>query len=421
MPYLAIAALSGVVVLSYVFSIISGKTRIPTVLMLLVLGIGLREASTALDAEVDVPLEFLQFVGVLGLIIILLEAGLDLSMSKEKLPMIKRATASSLFVLALTTAGIAIIIYVAFGQAWLSSIVYAVPLAVISSTMVASSIGHLTKNKREFLTYESALSDVFGILLFNFLIAGQRLDPGVVTVEVLGLIAAVLASIGISIGLVFLLAKVDVNIKAFLIISVLLLIYAVGHAWQLPTLLTVLIFGIVINNWSHSSFRPFHKHLTTGDVKSAAETVTAVTVESAFLVRTVFFVLFGYSIDIRSLWDANVLLVGSAIVACILGMRYLYLIVFGRGHILPELFFSPRGLVTIVLFYSIPASLQLTGFSPGILLFVVLATTVIMMIGSVCFTPKNARRGSAKVVVEGGAKVQREELLLVGKRHLHIE
>ncbi|GAB3031845.1 hypothetical protein GCM10027052_05770 [Parafrigoribacterium mesophilum] len=397
MPYLAIAALSGVVVLSYVFSIISGKTRIPTVLMLLVLGIGLREASTALDAQVDVPLEFLQFVGVLGLIIILLEAGLDLSMSKDKLPLIKRATASSLFVLALTTAGIAIIIYMAFGQEWLSSIVYAVPLAVISSTIVASSIGYLTKNKREFLTYESALSDVFGILLFNFLIAGQRLDAGVVALEVLGLVAAVLASIGISIGLVFLLAKVDVNVKAFLIISVLLLIYAVGHAWQLPTLLTVLIFGIVINNWSHSSFRPFHRHLTTGDVESAAETVTSVTVESAFLVRTVFFVLFGYSIDIRSLWDANVLLIGSAIVACILVMRYLYLMVFGRGHILPELFFTPRGLVTIVLFYSIPASLQLTGFSPGILLFVVLATTVIMMIGSVCFTPKAARRDAATV------------------------
>lgn len=61
-------------------------------------------------------------------------------------------------------------------------------------------------------------------------------------------------------------------------------------------------------------------------------------------------------------------------------------------HILPELFYAPRGLVTIVLFYSIPEAIKFDGFSDNILFFVVLVTTVIMMIGSIFFTPHDATR-----------------------------
>ncbi|HEU0256924.1 MAG TPA: cation:proton antiporter, partial [Microbacteriaceae bacterium] len=294
--YWGIAALSAIVIVSYVFSIVSNKTRIPSVLMLLVLGIGLRQAVTATGTTAPVGSQTLQFLGVLGLIVILLEAGLDLTLSRKKAPLIRRAVLSSLILLATTTAGIAVILYVLFGHSLMRSIVYAVPLSVISSTIVASSIHYLAKDKREFLTYESALSDIFGILLFNFLIAGGS-GAGLIAFDLASLVVAVAASVVVSIVLVFLLAKVNINIKAFLIFAVLLLIYAVGYASRLPTLLTVLIFGLIINNWRASSFRPFHRYLKPGDVEAAAETVKSVTGEAAFLIRTMFFVLFGYTID----------------------------------------------------------------------------------------------------------------------------
>ena len=46
--------------------------------------------------------------------------------------------------------------------------------------------------------------------------------------------------------------------------------------------------------------------------------------------------------------------------------------------ILPQLFIAPRGLITILLFYAIPARAQVPGFEPGILLFLIIGTSLIM-------------------------------------------
>jgi len=54
----------------------------------------------------------------------------------------------------------------------------------------------------------------------------------------------------------------------------------------------------------------------------------------------------------------------------------------------PESFFIPRGLITIVLYYKIPASLKLTNFSDGILFFVILVTSIIMMLGMILYKKK---------------------------------
>jgi hypothetical protein len=45
----------------------------------------------------------------------------------------------------------------------------------------------------------------------------------------------------------------------------------------------------------------------------------------------------------------------------------------------------PRGLITILLFYSIPQAYKLSKFNEGILFFVILITSIIMMIGSVSY------------------------------------
>lgn len=399
--YLAITALSGLVIVSYLFSLVSARTRIPTVLMLLLLGVGIREVTVAAGEYIAIPLDFIQFFGVLGLILILLEAGLDLNIRRDKFPLIGRAIGSAALVLTLSIVLIAVIIQLAFAQGWRLSFIYAAPLAVISSTIVASSISYLSEDKREFLTYESSLSDIFGILLFNILIAGEGFSVGMIAVNIGSIALALALSVVVSVILLFLLARVKLNIKAFLILPVLLLVYSVGHLWQIPTLLTVLIFGLIINNWRQPKLSPLHQWLGLRNVENAAETVKSVTSEAAFLIRTVFFTLFGYMIDIRSLFDLRVLAVGSAVVAAIFLARYVYLRLFLHEHVLPELFFAPRGLVTIVLFYSIPSSLHVNGFDDGVVFFVVMVTTIIMMIGSVWFTPTEATRDGQKTKENG--------------------
>ncbi|HEU0256542.1 MAG TPA: hypothetical protein VFQ96_01735, partial [Microbacteriaceae bacterium] len=60
--------------------------------------------------------------------------------------------------------------------------------------------------------------------------------------------------------------------------------------------------------------------------------------------------------------------------------------------LLPDVFYAPRGLTTIVLMLGIPAALRMPSFSQGVLFFVVMLSTIVMTVGSIFFTPKSARR-----------------------------
>jgi voltage-gated potassium channel len=60
--------------------------------------------------------------------------------------------------------------------------------------------------------------------------------------------------------------------------------------------------------------------------------------------------------------------------------------IFIGKHISPQLWIVPRGLITILLFYAIPTSLQTDLFDPGILLFIIIATGLIMTTGLISFS-----------------------------------
>ena len=49
----------------------------------------------------------------------------------------------------------------------------------------------------------------------------------------------------------------------------------------------------------------------------------------------------------------------------------------------PQLYIAPRGLITVLLFYAIPAEAIIEGFEPGILLFVIIGTSLIMTGGMI--------------------------------------
>lgn len=52
--------------------------------------------------------------------------------------------------------------------------------------------------------------------------------------------------------------------------------------------------------------------------------------------------------------------------------------VFIGSDILPQLFIAPRGLITVLLFYAIPKEAEIEAFDSGILLFVIIGTSLIM-------------------------------------------
>ncbi len=74
----------------------------------------------------------------------------------------------------------------------------------------------------------------------------------------------------------------------------------------------------------------------------------------------------------------EVLVVSIVIILMLYLVRALFLWIFKRTDLTPEIFISPRGLITILLFFAIPAEVEYAGFNSGILLYTILITSIVM-------------------------------------------
>lgn len=376
------------VVISYLFSILSRYIRIPSVLLLLFAGLGFRLLADHYNSEVSAPAQLVELLGVVGLIMIVLEAGLDLKLGRDKLKLIRDSFFSALIILLISAALVTIVLYYWLHEPLIHCIVYAVPLSIMSSSIIIPSIHPLSKTKKEFLVYEASFSDILGILVFNYFTAGETLTAASVGLFGLNILLSVLLSLLLSFILFLILTRTRLNIKFFLIFALLILIYAGGKMLHLPSLIIILVFGLMINNRELLKLAVFDRLFPLKQVKELRHFLHAITAESSFLVRTFFFLLFGFSISLSFLRENEVLQVGSLIVLVLFLVRLFYLRIFLRTQVFPETFFIPRGLITIVLFYKIPEKLKLASFNEGILFFVILVTSVIMTFGMILYKKK---------------------------------
>jgi Kef-type K+ transport system membrane component KefB len=402
---LLLIVLCGLIVLSYFFSILSSYIKVPSVLLLLFAGIGFRALAQAYDFYLPIPAEIVNGLGVVGLIMIVLEAGLDLELSKDKVSLIRNSFFAALLILIFSAALLTGVLYYWLHEDVTKCIIYALPLSIMSSSIVLPSIHHLTKSKKEFLVYEASFSDIIGILLFNYFAAGEILSLHSVGNFSLSIVISVIASLVISFFLFLLLAKTKLNVKFFLVFALLILIYLGGKMLHLPSLLIILAFGLMINNWEKIKFGKRKPLLAHAEVVNIRQFLHSITAESSFLIRTFFFVLFGFSIDLKFISDTEVILVGSLIVLALFLVRFLYLRFFLKAKLFPEVFLIPRGLVTIVLFYKIPSNMKLSTFDDDILFFIILATGVIMSLGMIFYKKTNEE------VVEDPQFSERKDIL----------
>ena len=133
--YSILIILSILIVLSYTFNYISSVIRIPSALLLIASGIGLQFASGYFNFDLPATTALLEVLGIAGLIIIVLEASLDLTLSKEKLPLISRAFLSSTVLLTRTSGLIAFIFMSVYETNFIQGLVHAIPLSIISSAI----------------------------------------------------------------------------------------------------------------------------------------------------------------------------------------------------------------------------------------------------------------------------------------------
>lgn len=379
--YNLIISASVIIILSFFFGEISRKTNIPSVLMLIVLGIALKFGLDAIGGETINFFPILEILGIVGLIMIVLEAALELELKREKLVPIAKAFAIALIGLLLSTWIAAMILHQFIpGMDTESAWLYATPLSILSSAIIIPSVTGLNEVKKEFHIYESTFSDILGIMMFYFL-SGQ-LEAAEHSNGLAGFAGNIFLTIVISFVASYLIVLIFQNIKShtklFLLIAVLLLLYSVGKQMHLSSLIIILIFGLLIANMRLFFQGWLSRWLDWKKAKQIYEGLHVITMETAFVVRTFFFVIFGVTISLASLASLNVALVSGLIILSIYLIRFVILRIFIGKDIIPQLFIAPRGLITILLFYAIPESAQVAGFEAGILLFIIIGTSLIM-------------------------------------------
>ena len=379
--YEILLLLSALVLFSYLFDLFAKKSKIPSVLLLLGSGVGLKYLSDYFGLMLPALDILLSILGTVGLVLIVLEGALELSLTKDKMGLVKSALGSAFFILLFTVGDTAWLFNYLTGQSLQICLVNAVPMGIISSAIAIPSVANLSSKKKEFVIYESSVSDILGIIFFNFVIVNSEFTFTSVAELGLETILMILISIVFSVLLIWMLGKITHHVKFFLIISMLLMVYSIGKFSHLSSLVIVLIFGLAMNNASNVQWPWFRKYFVYSGLKKDLDQFIQLSAESAFLLRTFFFLLFGFSMDLNQLVDPTVLKTGGLVLLIIYGVRALYLKGFARTDLIPELFITPRGLISILLFLSIPADMRLSGDAEGVLLFIIITTSVIMTFG----------------------------------------
>jgi len=378
-----IVSLSICIVLSYLFNEIAKRTNVPSVLMLIVAGVILGQV---LKFFPEYNVDFfpsLKILGTIGLIMIVLEGALDLELTKEKSGLIGKATLLAVLGIIGSILFIAPIFHFLLNMDIGLSLLYATPLAVISSAIVLPSVVSLNEYDKELLIYESCISDIIGIMVFNLILSIMQTQEVQGSISDFGIefLITVAVSFVIGIGLVLLFKFLNAKVKLFFFISILILIYALGKMIHLSPLVMILMFGLILKNHKLFFIGPLKNLMTRMEFKKMEKDFHIISRETAFVLRTFFFIVFGLTIDLLSLINFEVLIISLMVFISIYLVRIILLKVFEKEGSPILGYVAPRGLITILLFYSIPKDLLSETFQPGVLLWVIILTSIYMTYG----------------------------------------
>jgi len=381
------------IVFSYLFDLIARKTKFPAVILLMFTGILIRTGTTLYGfTEFSFLENLIPVLGTIGLILIVLEGALELDIKREKLPVILKGFFAAGIILLLNVIGVYLLFYHFLGIGHQAAVIYAIPLSIISSAVAIPSSVSLFERDKEFVVYESTFSDILGIMLFNYAIRQFETNQVLVSAEsIVGLglqiIGVIVVSLFITFCLFQLLQKIEHHVKFFLILALLVLVYALGKFFHLPALVTIFIFGLFLSNVKALLPNFMKRNLDLEETQKGLHEFHILTAESTFLVKTFFFLFFGFSINLSEFTTLDPLLYGLVIFGAMWGIRYLYFTATTfKLKPSPLVFISPRGLISILLFLQISEVSFMEGvisvIDERVLLVVILASMLIMTKGT---------------------------------------
>jgi NhaP-type Na+/H+ or K+/H+ antiporter len=265
-------------------------------------------------------------------------------------------------------------------------------LAIISSAVAIPSAASLLNQEREFVVYESTFSDILGIMIFNYALRQFEAQQDLIgTTPLVSLFLQILGVIVISLAITYvlfrLIRQIDHHVKFFLILALLILVYAFGKLLHLPALVTIFIFGIFLSNVKSLLPRFLKNYLDLDQTEKELHEFHILTAESTFIVRTFFFLFFGFSIQLTDFNSIQPLFYGGLIILVMLLLRYVYFTA-TTFKIKPSslVYMSPRGLISILLFIQLKEvqfiDLTTSPIDERVLLIVILISMLVMLIGT---------------------------------------
>jgi Kef-type K+ transport system membrane component KefB len=388
MTYFLLIALCVIVLISYVFELTGKFTKIPGVILLVVSGMAANYLLEYLNIKIPDFSSLLPIMGTLGLILIVLEGSLDLTISRKKRILIGSSITSAIVLFVIFEIIFTYILVNFYGIPSRTAIINTIPLGIISSAVAIPSAARLSRNDKEFVTYESSFSDIVGILAFDFILFNYTSIGKGILGFTLELILTIIVSVLFSAGLAYILHKINHHVKYVIITTVIILVYALAKMAHMPSLLVVLIFGLVMNNNHLFKNKYSEKIIDFEGFNVELNSFKNITGELTFIIRSFFFIMFGYYTSILDLLNIENLFIALIIALSIFIIRGLYFKIVLKTSLNPLLFFAPRGLITILLFLSIPITMSLPFINKGLITQVIFITILMMTFGNMFFRKK---------------------------------
>lgn len=388
--YIFIIGLCVVIIISFFTGKLAKRTNIPSVLILILMGVGINQLLISFKIQPDF-FSTLEVLGIVGLIMIVLEAALDLELKREKWPIIWKSFTIAALSLGLTSLALSFFIELFIpGIGFLQAMVYALPLSIMSSAIIIPSVANLSKYKKEFLIYESTFSDILGIMVFYMIIENINVEGMRQLSFAIGsnILVTLITSVVLSYVLLYVIQNIKGDAKFFLFLAVLVLLYSVGKLFHLSSLIIILMFGLLLRNHRVLLFGKLEVWLDDVKIDNVFEQFKMITIETSFLVRTFFFVVFGMTLPLAALLNWNVWLISTILLLVTYLLRFGLFYVIERKDTRPQAFIAPRGLISILLFFAIPESLKSEGFQSGVLFVEIIATSIIMALSLISYGKK---------------------------------
>lgn len=386
-------------ILAYIFDITSSKTRIPSVILLLILGWAVRQGAFFFNFQLPDLTAILPILGTVGLILIVLEGSLELELNREKLPFVGKTVLIALLPMFAFSFGLAALFQYYGFTTYKIGLANAIPLAVISSAIAIPSVKHLISAKKDFIIYESSLSDIFGVIFFNFITLNNYISSDSFGFFLLELLLILVVTFIFTLVLAFLLSKIKHSVKFAPIILMVVLIYAIAKEYHLPALVFILLFGIFLGNLDELKNNKYIQKLKPEILNKEVHKFKELVTEAAFLVRSLFFLLFGFLIQTKEILNPSSAIWAVIIVAGIFILRYIFLKIF-KIPTNPMLLIAPRGLITILLFLSIPAGQTMELVNKSLILQVIILTALVMMVGLIFNKKEKNKVAKDEIIIE---------------------